>query len=76
MMSDPMDRQINIEEQRARMQTLLRHCESGLLITTQEGTVRTAFVNASDLELLGLVKVLNKHVDQLTGMDEDAEPED
>lgn len=53
------DRQIDIEQQRAVMQRLLRDCESGIFVGfDSDGDLSLAFMNLSPIERRGLVDLL------------------
>lgn len=59
-MSDGDDRQFRIEEQRARLQNLLRGSGMALMIVVDEdGSLVTGFMNCNQIEVVGLAKVLN-----------------
>ena len=60
-MSDPMDRLVNIEEQRARMKQLLNEADTAILVTMEEGTNELAFsyMNCNAIDLLGMTRALH-----------------
>jgi hypothetical protein len=68
--SDPFDRRLSIEEQRAGMADLLQHADMAILITVRGTDVNTRFMNMNDIELMGLTQLLMRHVDKLTDRSE------
>jgi len=60
-MSDSMDRLVNIEEQRARMATILRESSSAMMISINpDGQLITAYMNCNAIDLLGMSRALNE----------------
>lgn len=54
-----MDRQINIEEQRARMQDILRNCNASIIIALDgDNHLVTAYMNLNPIERRGLIELL------------------
>lgn len=59
-MSDDLERQIDIEQQRARMQDMLRNSEAALMIALdKEGNLYTAYVNLNWIERRGMIELLH-----------------
>lgn len=59
-MSDAMDRQIELEQQRARMQDLLRNAEAALMISlNKEGELITSYINLNWIERRGMIELLH-----------------
>lgn len=61
-MSDPhedMNRQIDIEQQRARMQRIIRDCQCGVLVAlSEDGELVSAYMNLNPIERRGLGEIL------------------
>ena len=62
---------LRAEEQRARLQNLLRNCKMALMIVVdQDDTLVTAHFNCSVLELLGLRHKILESAEALVGEEE------
>jgi len=66
-MSDPMDRLVNIEEQRARMKGLLNDAGQAMMVTLDPETKELAFsyMNCNAIDILGMTRALNDHAPML-----------
>ena len=54
------DRQIDIEQQRARIQMIVRDCDSGIFVGfDSDGELTLAYMNMSPIEWRGLIDLLN-----------------
>lgn len=72
MMADEMDRQIAIEQQRARMQNLLRDANMALIVAVDaNGQLCTYYMNCNPVEVLGLARALDSMALNLAEMGDD-----
>lgn len=56
-----MDRLVSIEEQRARMATILRECASALMVSIDgNGLLIYSYMNCNAVDLLGMSRALSE----------------
>lgn len=61
-----MDRQIDLEQQRANMGSVLREASKALIIAVgPDGNVLAAQLGCSPIEVLGLAKAISDNITQL-----------
>jgi len=76
--TDPNERQIDIEMQRIYMQRILRDCQASVLIAVdREGGLVSAYMNLSPIERRGMIELLHDSVPRFfAAEDEDNGDED
>lgn len=74
MTDDSMERVIAIEEQRARMQDMLRHSKMAVIVgVTEDGSLCAYYMNCNPVEVLGLSKALYDMAPHIANPFEDGE---